>query len=339
MSIPISFSFFYWFRKLIKKQDVVHLHYPFPLAAIALCLFKFKGKIVITWHSDIVRQRLAALLLSPFINYSLKRADSIIVSAKGNITNSNKLWKYEDKCVVIPFSIKTHDFIYQSHEGDNTHVLHLLFIGRLVYYKGCEVMLRAFALTTGVSLTIIGNGKLESRLKQMARDLRIENRVRFLGAVTDEEKNRQLQACDVLVFPSIAKSEAFGLVQLEAMAYGKPVINTNLPSGVPEVSIHNETGLTVETNDVEALAAAIAWLQNHSAERFRMGTNARQRVETLFTPEKEMRDILTVYGPGNDNLPGGIFSKIIAPHKKYAYRRKLGCLNHEGVKTSGRAAA
>ncbi|GHV93393.1 hypothetical protein AGMMS50268_38960 [Spirochaetia bacterium] len=296
-SLPISLSFFYFFKKLLKNQDVLHIHLPFPLVNIALFTNKFRGRIIISWHSDIVRQKVGAFFLRPLINNTLKRADLIVVAAKGTIDGSPYLSEYRDKCIIIPYGVKLDKF--QLYHNTNfpvkNCVLKFIFIGRLVYYKGCEVLLRALARTENASLVIIGDGYLAARLKEVTSELNIVDRVQYLGSVSEEEKHRQLQMCDVFILPSIEKSEAFGIVQIEAMAYGKPVINTNLMSGVPDVSIHNETGLTVEPNDIDALAKAIKWFVQHPNERKTMGLNARKRVEEYFTYEREMDGILKVY--------------------------------------------
>ncbi len=142
-----------------------------------------------------------------------------------------------------------------------------LFVGRLVYYKGCRELLEAFCNVQNARLIMVGSGIMEKELKELTVSLRIEDRVLFPGNVSDEKLERYFAECDVFVLPSIARSEAFGLVQIEAMSYGKPVINTNLPSGVPYVSIHKETGLTVEPENPKELAEAMQWMVEHPKER------------------------------------------------------------------------
>ena len=136
---------------------------------------------------------------------------------------------------------------------------------------------------------------MEESLKAYAKERGMETRVHFLGRVTDEELYRQIERCDVFVLPSVMKSEAFGLVQQEAMAFGKPVINTRLASGVPEVSLDGLTGLTVEPGDAAALANAMEWMAEHPGERIRMGQAARERVEKEYTMDVMMERMIGIY--------------------------------------------
>lgn len=123
----------------------------------------------------------------------------------------------------------------------------------------------------------------------------ISDTVHFMGEVREDELLRQYAMCDVLVLPSIAKSEAFALVQIEAMAFGKPVINTNLPSGVPYVSVDKVTGLTVKPGDVQSLAKAMQWMEAHKEERVKMGEAARQRMKEEYRMEKMLERVYNVY--------------------------------------------
>ena len=134
----------------------------------------------------------------------------------------------------------------------------------------------------------------EEMKAQAARE-GLGNVIRFLGKASDEEMEKELERCDVLVFPSVANSEAFGLVQLEAMSYGKPVINTSLPTGVPWVSLDKETGLTVPPEDAESLFRAILWMKDHPEERKEMGIRARRRVKEKFSQEQMLGQILELY--------------------------------------------
>lgn len=173
--------------------------------------------------------------------------------------------------------------------------INMLFVGRLVYYKGCNVLIEAFSKVKGAELTIIGSGELEEELKLQAKKARISNKVHFLSNVDKEKLNHAFKECDVFILPSIMKSEAFGLVQIEAMAYGKPVINTNLPSGVPYVSLDHETGLTVPPNNVQALADAMTWMVEHEEERLEMGRKARIRVKEHYRMDDMLQKVLDVY--------------------------------------------
>jgi rhamnosyl/mannosyltransferase len=174
-----------------------------------------------------------------------------------------------------------------------------LFVGRLVYYKGCNELIRAFiqasASRSDLFLDIVGTGPLEREMKEMVHEAGLEERVRFYANVEDEELAEFFGTCDVFVLPSVARSEAFGLVQIEAMAFGKPVINTKLPSGVPYVSLDQVTGLTVPPEDVHKLAQAMQYLAEHPDERREMGVRARQRMKKMYRIDTMLEHVKKLY--------------------------------------------
>ncbi len=299
-SMPISISLFWQLRKLSRDRDVIHFHMPFPLGDLACLLSGYKGKVVVWWHSDIVRQKRLMKLYQPIMDKFLKRADVIIVATKGHIDGSDYLLKYIGKCIIIPYGVDKEieekgDYYLKNSQPTLKANINMLFVGRLVYYKGCNVLIEAFSKVKGAELTIIGSGELEEELKLQAKKARISNKVHFLSNVDKEKLNHAFKECDVFILPSIMKSEAFGLVQIEAMAYGKPVINTNLPSGVPYVSLDHETGLTVPPNNVQALADAMTWMVEHEEERLEMGRKARIRVKEHYRMDDMLQKVLDVY--------------------------------------------
>lgn len=304
-SMPISFDLIMYLRKHSSEYDIIHLHMPFPLGDLACLLSGFRGKLILYWHSDVVRQKKMMLFYKPLMNWTLKRADAIAVATQGNINGSPYIKRFEKKCVLIPFGLRKEweeksDKYWISrldHKGDINEKLHLLFIGRLVYYKGCDILINAMAKLKElpIDLTIIGSGAMEEELKKRTIQLGLGEMVNFKGRVSDEEMERAITNCDVFVFPSVANSEAFGLVQLEVMAYGKPVINTSLATGVPWVSLNRVNGLTVPPLNIQALADAIRWMWENPAERREMGINARERVKNEFNHEKMIGQILELY--------------------------------------------
>lgn len=304
-NMPLSFRFIRDVKKVSKKFDIIHLHMPFPLGDAALLLSGYKGKIVVWWHSDIVRQKKLMLLYRPLMERFLKRADVIITATQGHIDGSAYLAPYKDKCVIIPFGVdpeieaKADEWLAQKISKDSVkeqnRCIRFLFVGRLIYYKGCKVLLEAFCQVSNAELIIVGDGVLEKELKELANQYLVSDKIKFVGNIGKEELERHFAECDVFVLPSIARSEAFGLVQIEAMSYGKPVINTNLPSGVPYVSIHKETGLTVEPGDVNGLADAMNWMVQHPNQRKIMGEKARRRVKEEYQMDQMMEKILSLY--------------------------------------------
>jgi len=309
-SLPVSLGLNITLRRMCKELDIIHLHMPFPLGDVACLLSGFKGKIVLWWHSDIVRQKKLMRLYKPVMLKMLKRADAIVVATEGHIKYSSYLGPFKDKCVVIPFGVDkameeaADRYVEENHAEEVINIaspkekkryLTFLFVGRLVYYKGCDVLLKAFARVTGAELVMVGSGALEDECKKLAGELGIKERVCFAGEVSEGELQKHMAECDVFVLPSVVKSEAFGLVQIEAMAFGKPVINTNLPSGVPYVSIHGETGLTVGPENAEQLAEAMQWMVDHEEERLSMGKKARERMKAEYRLEEMMTRVLELY--------------------------------------------
>ncbi len=308
-SLPLSVSFLWKFRRMAKDRDIIHIHMPFPLGDLACFLSGYKGRVILWWHSDIVRQKKLMKLYRPLMEWLLRRADCIVVATQGHIDGSKYLKPYQEKCRIIPFGVdlkieKEADRWYEEgrlleRSEEKPDAVKFLFVGRLVYYKGCRTMIEAFVQAakgnSRIQLDIVGTGSLEPELKKQTEELGLTDRIYFHADVSDDELIQYFKECDVFVLPSLQRSEAFGLVQIEAMAFGKPVINTKLPSGVPYVSLHGETGLTVEPGDAAELAEAMQYLAEHPAERCRMGECARKRMEEQFRMETMLKRVLRLY--------------------------------------------
>ena len=304
-SCPLSFSFIRLFRKMAEEADVVHIHVPFPLADAALLLSGFKGRVVVSWHSDVVKQKKLMTFYKPFMMKLLKRADCIITATKGHIDGSDYLPGFRRKCRIVPYGITPEDYLsvkrspFLTDRLNDKKNIKVFFTGRLVYYKGVDILLKAFTMTENCELFIAGTGEMEQELKDFAKRNNIGKKVHFLGFLPDNELKQAYADCDIFVLPSVAKSEAFGIVQLEAMVYGKPVINTKLPSGVPYVSVHGKTGLTVPPSDAKALAEAINTLAADEKMRESFGKAAAERVMTEFSEKNVIRKL---YGILSENL-------------------------------------
>lgn len=295
-SCPLSIPFIFRFWKEAKDADVVEMHVPFPLVDFATTFSRSKAKFIIHWHSDIVKQEKVMFLVKPFMNAMLKKSSSIIVATKGHILGSKYLPPYENKCKIIPYGVDTNEF-NPSKIKDGLHDIltskltqkdskKALFVGRLVYYKGVEVLVNAMKDVTDTELFICGSGPLSDDLKAKTKELGLDSKIHFLDYLNDQELKAAYNDCDFFVLPSIQRSEAFAIVQIEAMAYGKPVINTRLDSGVPYVSLDGETGITVTPNSSAELAAAINTLAHDSEICSKYGTNAKRRVEDIFSEPK-----------------------------------------------------
>src|SRR5579863_221188 len=228
---------------------LVHLHLPNPPAMLAALACGNSRPLVVSWHSDIVRQRLLSPLLAPFERMLASRSAAIIASSPNYLATSPLLARYRDRCHVIPYGIPVEIFKCRDEARiDNFRRRFgpriVLAVGRLVYYKGFEHLIRAMAHVRG-HLLIVGEGPLRASLERDAVAGGARDRVTFLGHLSPDDVIACYHAADVFALPSVARSEAFGIVQLEAMACAKPVVNTRLDSGVPYVSLDGVTGITV----------------------------------------------------------------------------------------------
>lgn len=293
-SLPISLDFFFLFKKISNNYDLLLFHHPFPLASLARFIFPNKNKKMAIWyHSDIVRQKILYKLVYPFLYLDLKNADVIFVSSYRLAEKSKLLKKFLNKCKVIPFGVDlelyNNDYENEVQYLKQKYGRFMLSVGRLVYYKGYLDLIKAMKNSSG-KILIIGSGPLEEKMKFFIKNNNLEDRI-IITSNKVENLIPYYKACEFLVFPSSANSEAFGLVQIEAMACGKPVINTNLETGVPEVSLNNKTGITIEVGDAEGLSRAISllWGDNNLISTF--GKNAKERVLNNFNKDKFNEDL------------------------------------------------
>ena len=277
--------------------DIVHIHWPNPSAVLAYLAGGHPGRLVITYHSDTVRQRVLGTLFEPLLHSALRRSAAIVTSSAAYTRTSKVLQEHLDRCHVIPFGIPLEQFencsraiVTEIRQRYGERII--LSIGRLVYYKGLEYLIRAMSKIRG-RLLIAGDGPLRAALHHLTLELGLGNKVTFLGRV--EETIPYYHAADVFVLPSIVRTEAFGIVQIEAMAAGIPVVNTALDSGVPSVSLHGKTGLTVPPADPESLAAALNHLLDNDNLRRSFGAAARYRARTEFNLETMLSRTMSLY--------------------------------------------
>jgi rhamnosyl/mannosyltransferase len=273
----------------INESDarIVHIHLPNPTAVLAYLASRHRGRLVVTYHSDTVKQKVLGPMFAPFLHRALRRSSAIIATSPDYRRTSPVLARYLDRCEVIPYGID----VQQFEQADPAEVAQIrarygdrliLSVGRLVYYKGFEYLIRAMREVRG-KLIIIGNGPLGPKLQQLINELGLGEKVVLAGEIQNTDVIPYYHASDVFALASIARSEAFGIVQIEAMAAGIPVVNTSLDSGVPFVSLHGQTGLTVPPQDPEALAAAINRLMDDAKLRARYGEAARLRARQEFS--------------------------------------------------------
>jgi len=297
-STSICPTMVYWIKRF--PADIVQIHHPNPMANISYLLSNQRGKLIVLYQSDIVRQRVTYKLYVPFMMRMFERADRIIVTSANYLESSPLLVRFKEKCVLIPLGIDVHRFKKGGGESKIAAVRSqyggkiVLFVGRLTHYKGVPYLLEAMKKVSG-RLLIIGKGDLEGQLKNYAAQNSLSTKVHFLGELGEDEMVPFFHACDLLVLPSITRNEAFGLVQLEAMACCKPVVSTYLNTGVPYVNQNGKTGLIVPPRDSRALAGAINRLLEDESLSTRMGIEGRRRVEREFTKERMARETLKLY--------------------------------------------
>lgn len=294
VSTPVSIEFLRKIKQDTTNSDLLIYHFPYPMADLAVLLGIYSGRLVVWWHCGFEKYKKLAPFYRLLVRHTLKKADRILVSSKGNLNHSALLLKYKSKCSVIPFCVseecRKRGLEYAAKQHSKKDKITILFIGRLVWYKGCDVLLQAFAQmqkpaqAKACRLVLVGSGPLEKELKRLAASLELQN-VRFAGMVSEEEKIKWLEQCDFLVLPSVSKAEAFAVVQIEAMAFGKPVVNTRLPSGVPYVSRDGITGKTVSPGSICELAAAMQELAENDSLRKQYGENARKMVQKKYTQQ------------------------------------------------------
>ena len=283
--------------------DIVHLQFPAdPMAHLAYELLPRSVKRVIGWHSDIVRQRGLLRPYRPFLDRSLRRADAIIAATPAHIRSSEQLSAVRDtaKFHVVPYGFDLSRFERRPLLADEVRrryggKLLVFALGRHVYYKGFGFLIRALAGLPEAVLALGGQGPLTDDLRRIARDAGVGDRVDFVGRIPDQELPAWYHACDVFCLPSIEPAEAFGIVQVEAMACGRPVVCCQLDNGVNWVNPDGETGLTVAPADPAALAGALTRLHRDPALRARLGEEGRRRAFRLFTAQAMADATLAVY--------------------------------------------
>jgi glycosyltransferase involved in cell wall biosynthesis len=279
--------------------DLVHIHLPNPTAVLAYLASGYRGPLVVTYHSDIVKQKVLGQIFKPLLYAALRRSTAIIATSPNYLSTSPALQAFRDRCRVIPYGIDTTKFEHCDPEavarirarfGERL----IIAVGRQVYYKGLEHLIRAMTNVDG-TLVIVGDGPLRGRLERLAVQLGVVEKVIFAGVIDNAALLDYYHAAALFVLASIARSEAFGLVQIEAMAAGLPVINTSLDSGVPLVSVHEKTGLTVPPADPQALAAAINRLLDNPDLRGTFGQAAKLRARQEYSLDAMLQSTLKLY--------------------------------------------
>ncbi len=297
-STGFSYSVLKRFRELAAQADVINYHFPWPFMDLVHFSSAVKKPVVVTYHSDIVRQKNLLRLYSPLMHRFLGQADRIVAASPNYLATSQVLKHYRNKTVVVPYGLDKSSYPvltdtcvegWRQRFGERF----FLFVGVMRYYKGLHILLEA-AQGTGYPIVIVGAGPLEQELREQAAALGLDH-VHFVGRLGEEDKVALLQLCTAILFPSHLRSEAFGISLLEGAMYGKPMISSEIGTGTSYINIHNETGLVVPPSDPLAFRAAMRTLWDNPLQAQAMGQKAALRYEQLFTAEQMGRQMAKIY--------------------------------------------
>lgn len=297
-STGFSFSAFSSFKKLTKDVDVIHYHFPWPFMDFVHFLTRVKKPTIVTYHSDIIRQRYLLKLYRPLMKSFLRDVSCIVATSPNYLASSDTLRGYKNKVRVIPIGLDKSSYPEPSSERleywrNKLGGKFFLFIGVMRYYKGLHTLIEA-AQGTDYPIIIVGSGPEELEVKAHAAKLGLDN-IQFLGRLSDEDKIALLVICYAVLLPSQLRSEAFGISLLEGAMYGKPLISCEIGTGTTFINIDNETGLVVPPSDPFAMRNAMRFLWEHPARAEEMGRNAEVRYWEYFTAEKMSCDYVKLY--------------------------------------------
>lgn len=282
------------------QADVYHLHFPSPPGEVSWLLTRPRGATVITWHSDIVRQKAVLPVYGPFLHALLRGTDRVMPTYEGQAAASPFLRHYPGKIRVVPLGIDLERFDAEGRDPAVAAELRaqlgggpvVLFVGRVVGSKGLDVLLDA-AGSIEARIVIVGDGPELARLRARSSGMGLDGRVVFTGRVAPERVRDFVAIAAVGVLPSIY--ESYGLAMVEIMTNGIPMVCTELGTGTTYINRHEETGLVVPPGDPAALAAALNRLLRDEPLRRRLGQNARERAHRDFSTEAMMRGVTAVY--------------------------------------------
>ncbi len=297
-STPFSLSAFFRFKELAKEADIIHYHFPYPFADILYLVSGINKPTVVSYHSDIIRQKYWLKLYRPLRDYFLSRSDHIVVASPNYLKSSAVLSHLKHKISLIPYGLDKSTYPSPSSERLNFWQekfgpRFFLFVGVLRYYKGLHILIEA-ARNTEYPIVIAGAGPIEQELKEQATKHGVKN-IHFTGFVSNEDKAGLLELCYAFVFPSHLRSEAFGISLLEGAMYGKPLISCEIGTGTSYINIDQETGLVVMPDEPKALREAMDYLWNNSWEAQAMGKRAEERYRKLFTAKQMAKAYFSLY--------------------------------------------
>ncbi|MCX7716864.1 MAG: glycosyltransferase [Candidatus Sumerlaeaceae bacterium] len=301
LSAPVSPGFPAALRREAARADLLHFHHPNPTGDVAYLLVRPQVPAVMTYHSDVVRQRYAMAVYGAVQERMMRACRVIMPTSPDYLESSPWLQRHRERCTVVPLGVDLSRFEPTPELQEQAAALRkqfgaplIIFVGRLRYYKGLEFLVRAMA-NVQAHAVIIGTGPDGERLRVIARDTGTAGRVHFLGDLPNELVVQYLYAAHIFCMPSHLRAEAFGLSMVEAMACGLPVVSADIPSGVRFVNEDGVTGLRVAPASPAALAEALNRLLGDPALRQRLGEGARARAHTMFSSDAMCRRLEQVY--------------------------------------------
>lgn len=285
-SQPISFALIRALKS--SSADVIHMHFPDIWGSIAYLLARPSGKLVVTYHSDIIRQKLLRIILWPLIMYFLAKAERIVTTSPKLLSSSMVLKFFKQKTSVIPLALEETKYVLEPKSLQKIKNKYgrnfILAVGRFVGYKGYEYLLKAMKYVDPKNkLIIIGEGKLEKKYRRIIAENNLQDRVTILKSIPFTELKAFYALCSIFVLPSVSNNEAFGLVQLEAMFFNKPVVSTDLPTGVSWVNKDKRTGLICRKKDPWDLAEKINRLSSDDRLYRKCSGNNKEYVKKMFS--------------------------------------------------------
>jgi rhamnosyl/mannosyltransferase len=297
-STGFAMSAFLRFALLAKKADVIHYHFPWPFMDLVHFATMVKKPTVVTYHSDIIRQKHLLKVYRPLKWKFLGDVSRIVATSPNYLATSDVLARYKHKVSVIPIGLDKATYPVPSPDKltywrDRLGLKFFLFVGVIRYYKGLHILMEA-AQGTDYPIVIVGAGPIEKELKAQAANLGLRN-IDFLGHLPDEDKVALLTLCYGVLFPSHLRSEAFGISLLEGAMYGKPMISSEIGTGTTFINIADETGLVVPPSDPIAMRQAMRYLWEHPEHAADMGRRAEARYWEYFTAEQMVGEYVTLY--------------------------------------------
>jgi len=297
-STGFSFSVILRFIQLARNSDIIHYHYPWPFMDIIHLLSRTKKPTIVTYHSDIIRQKRLLFLYRPIQKLFLDSVNVIIATSPNYLKTSRVLGTYANKTKVIQIGLDHNTYPIPSEERKNywrnkIGPKFFLFIGALRYYKGLHILIEALK-EVEYPVVIMGAGPVENELKRHAQCLGLK-KIIFIGMMQEEDKTALLTLCYAVLFPSHLRSEAFGISLLEGAMFGKPMISSEIGTGTSYVNISNETGLVIPPAAPLALRDAMRYLWDNPGVAKRMGQSARERYLRLFSSEEMANSYVNVY--------------------------------------------